>query len=110
MDLAKLSIAVLITAIAYGIYSILEANLESFYIFNPKQLHEISLSAIERHGSNTTALVASIVSQLQAVDSIKPYVNVDQEWIFNNAGGAMGAMYIIHASESMPLVEYSTPY
>lgn len=100
MDYQKLSLAVLLFAALYGIYTILEANLESFYIFNPPQLHKIALSAIDQHGNNTQAIVSDIISQLSAIDSIKPHLNFQEEWIFNNAGGAMGAMYIIHASKS----------
>lgn len=102
MDYQKLSLAVLLFAALYGIYTILEANLESFYIFNPPQLHKIALSAIDQHGNNTQAIVSDIISQLSAIDSIKPHLNFQEEWIFNNAGGAMGAMYIIHASEFPP--------
>ena len=104
MSYTTLSITVLAIAILYGIYLILEANLTNFYIFTPEQLHAISLSAISQHSNNTRALVTEIVSQLQAIDTIKPYLSTTEEWMFNNAGGAMGAMYIIHASTSRPIL------
>lgn len=50
MAFAKLSIGVLIAAVLYGIYTVLEANLDNFYIFTPEQLHKVSLNAIEQHG------------------------------------------------------------
>ena len=77
----------------------LESQLDRFYIFNPTQLHDLSLKAIDRHGNDTKAVVASIVDELSSDPKIAKHVNVQEEWIFNNAGGAMGGMYIIHASK-----------
>lgn len=89
---------VALSAVLYGVYTFLESNLESFYIFEPTQLHNFAKSAIAQHGNDTRAIVTDIVANLQNTPA-KPYVNLDQEWIFNNAGGAMGAMYVIHASK-----------
>jgi C-8 sterol isomerase len=95
-------ILVALSALLYGVYVFLESHLESFYVFEPTQLHNFAKSAIAQHGNDTRAIVSDIVANLQTT-SAKPYVNLDQEWIFNNAGGAMGAMYVIHASKSQPL-------
>ncbi|KAM0721076.1 hypothetical protein Q7P37_003362 [Cladosporium fusiforme] len=98
---------VALAALLYGVYVFLEANLESFYIFNPTQLHEFAQSAIAQHGNDTRAIVTDIVANLQTTPA-KPFVNLEQEWIFNNAGGAMGAMYIIHASITEYLIIFGT--
>jgi C-8 sterol isomerase len=91
------AITVLLSALVYY----LDSHLEDFYIFTPPQLHDLSLRAIGAHGNDTRAVVAYIVGELS--DKLPGgYVNLDEEWIFNNAGGAMGAMYIIHASKLPP--------
>ena len=89
---------VALLAALVGFYNYFEARLERFYIFDPSHLHELSQRAIAAHGEDTRGVVNYIVAELeQKVPST--HINKDEEWVFNNAGGAMGAMYIIHASE-----------
>ncbi len=97
-----LSAIALVVALLTSACLYLDSRLESFYIFTPEQLHKVSLRAIDAHGNDTRAIVNQIVTDLRETDSAS-YLNLDEEWIFNNAGGAMGGMYIIHASELLSL-------
>lgn len=94
----KFGFLAVFVAIFAALYSYLDARLEQFYIFNPEHLHDLSQRAIQAHGNDTRAMVDFIVAEL---DQKIPgnHLNKNEEWIFNNAGGAMGAMYIIHASK-----------
>jgi C-8 sterol isomerase len=94
----SLTILTLLVAILSALVYYLNSHLEDFYIFSPPELHELSLRAIDKHGNDTRSVVAYIVGELSE-KLPGGYVNLDEEWIFNNAGGAMGAMYIIHASK-----------
>ncbi|KAL2136386.1 hypothetical protein VTI74DRAFT_4030 [Chaetomium olivicolor] len=101
-----------VLAILLGVLSpivyLLEQNLERFYIFDLAQLKDVSARGIELHGNDTRAIVKHIVDELSGQASLKSYVNLDEEWVFNNAGGAMGAMYIIHASITEYLIIFGT--
>lgn len=94
---STLTILAVIIALLSALFYYLDSHLEWFYILNPAGLHDLSLRAIGAHGNDTRAVVSFIVSELSE-RLPGGYVNLDEEWIFNNAGGAMGAMYIIHAS------------
>jgi C-8 sterol isomerase len=95
---STLTLVAIVIALLSVLFCFLDSHLEWFYIFTPSELHDLSLRAIGAHGNDTRAVVEFIVGELsQKLPG--GYVNLDEEWIFNNAGGAMGAMYIIHASE-----------
>lgn len=94
-----------IVAVLLGVFTplfyFLEQHLESFYIFKTDELHDLALRGIKAHGNDTGAIVNYIVGELA---ERHPYhINTHRhddpdEWMFNNAGGAMGGMYLIHAS------------
>lgn len=100
------SLTVLVAILAL-LCTYLNSRLEKFYIFTPEHLHDLSQRAITAHGNNTGAIVSYITHELNEKFP-GGYINLDEEWMFNNAGGAMGAMYIIHASVTEYLIIFGT--
>ncbi|KAI1074136.1 ERG2/sigma1 receptor-like protein [Whalleya microplaca] len=97
-------------AVLVGVFTpivyLLERNLESFYVFETDHLHDLSKRGIEAHGNDTRAVVQYIVDELH--EKHPKHISLEQEWVFNNAGGAMGGMYIIHASVTEYLIIFGT--
>jgi len=90
-------IAILVGALT-PVWYVLEQRLESFYVFEVDHLRDLQLRSLQAHGNDTRAVVKYIVDELSTRTATTKHINHDEEWVFNNAGGAMGAMYIIHAS------------
>ncbi|BGO99944.1 C-8 sterol isomerase [Rhodotorula toruloides] len=125
-----------VAGLALGLLSALVGVLESvksrWYIFDPPTLHKLCKESLALHGNDTVSVVSHIITSLQQTHpsfaintqfsstpllssptngSIIPssYTPNDREWVWNNAGGAMGAMFIIHASITEYLIVFGTP-
>lgn len=83
---------------------------DRWYIFEPQFLHELQVAAIAASPNDTAGMISHIVTNLtETYPDNKIRLNTHQDWVFNNAGGAMGAMYIIHASITEYLIIFGTP-
>jgi C-8 sterol isomerase len=83
-------------------------------VLDKDYLHSLAQDAVKLYPNDRRALVSYITSNLNATYSSKnialnanPHLN--SEWIFSNAGGAMGAMVILHASITEYLIIFGTP-
>ena len=63
------------------------------YIFDPDVLHEVVRGAV---GQPIERVIDQIVTELSARHP--GHILSDRAWVFNNAGGAMGSMLVLHAS------------
>lgn len=88
--------------IAVALSLILYFNLQykPRYHFTPEEMLQIAKRAIThgRENGGLNATVSSVVAQLTAAHP--NHIITDPPWMFNNAGGAMGAMLVLHCSLS----------
>lgn len=73
-------------------------------IFDPSVLHEIARGAVDIPNDN---LVAHLAAEIGA--RYPGHIRTPREWIFNNAGGAMGMMAILHASLTEYILVFGSP-
>jgi hypothetical protein len=74
------------------------------YVFDPERLHEIAKEAVGLAPAEIFGKVASTLGR-----AYPRHVATDEAWVFNNAGGAMGQMSILHASLSEYIIVFGTP-
>ncbi len=94
---------------AWRSFSSSRVKQDRWYIFDPPYLHDLSKQAIAAYPDDMENIISHIVSNLTATYGPKHINPREKEWVFNNAGGAMGAMYIIHASITEYLIVFGTP-
>ncbi|OAV93967.1 hypothetical protein PTTG_09132 [Puccinia triticina 1-1 BBBD Race 1] len=110
------------SAVFLGVYRWADAIKSRWYIFDPTEVHQIALEAIDRYPNSTSSVVHHIIKTFESQPKLKAHITANpfpdptqsaspypSEWVFNNAGGAMGAMYIIHASITEYLIIFGTP-
>jgi C-8 sterol isomerase len=76
------------------------------YIFEPAILQQVARAAVAKN-LPVPQLVAAVTEDL--LNRYPGHIHGAPQWSFNNAGGAMGAMGLLHASLSEYVIIFGTP-
>ena len=79
------------------------------FVFDPKELQAIAKAAIAKTSSQngtTQNLVDHVIAGLRV--KYGHHILEKPEWMFNNAGGAMGSMIVLHCSLSEYVIIFGT--
>lgn len=108
----KLFYWVAVPMLIYGVLNKLFYTwLPSQYVFDPKVLQALAKESIQAHpGDNTTEIITDLIPRIKKEYGDKAVINDLnwEEWVFNNAGGSMGNMFIIHSSISEYLIIFGS--
>jgi len=75
------------------------------HVFDPDELH-----ALARLGVGAPTLAEAFETVAQALARRHPdHVRLDNPWLFNNAGGAMGQIKLLHCSLTEYVLLFGTP-
>ncbi len=74
-------------------------------IFDPETLHEIAKLGVGLPSRDDTFRV--VTQELK--NRYPKHITLDNPWIFNNAGGAMGQMKLLHCSITEYVILFGTP-
>lgn len=98
-----ISAIVLIVAVAFAV---IDFNRDSFYVFDPDVLHKV---AAEAAAMNITSEEKFHRIAVELHKIYPQYIDLDEEWMFNVAGGAMGHMTLLHCSITEYVIIFGSP-
>ncbi|ONH69069.1 C-8 sterol isomerase [Cyberlindnera fabianii] len=109
MKLFWLSLPIVLYSVYAVFNSLFYTWLPKNYVFDQPTVTRIANEAISRHGANETQAILEdlAVSLKSQYGELINDLNWD-DWVYNTAGGAMGTMFILHASISEYLIFFGT--
>lgn len=103
----KISTFLFVIFACITIVVVVDPLIPRFYAINPNKLQQIQREVLSRSHNRTIDCLNDLIRSLKR--AYPNLLNSKSEWIFNNAGGAMGAVYILHASLTEYLILFGTP-
>ncbi len=79
-----------------------------FFAFDPSVLHKCAQRAVAYSTTNTTERIEYLMGLLREIYPKPGLIADKQDWSFNNAGGVMGSMVMVHVSVTEYIIIFGT--